>query len=95
MPTTLEIYTDTVPVQGKITILDVPQRVAANWPVSLSATKTATFETKNIRVTDQGTLIDTSGQNFVELTYYAGEKPKLEGWFYYSDAKGTMSVTRK
>ncbi len=93
--TDLEIYNDTVPIQAKMILTGIPEGVAASWPVSLSTGNTATFETKNMRISDQGTLTATAGENFIEITYYAGEKPKLDGWFYYFGSRGTVNVTRK
>ena len=95
VPTDLVIYNDTVPIQAKMILIGVPEGVAANWPINLSASNSATFETKNMRITDQGTLTATADENFIHLTYYAGEKPRLDGWFYYFGSRGTMSVTRK
>jgi len=95
VPTDLVIYSDTVPIQAKMTLIGIPEGVAANWPINLSASNSATFETKNMRISDQGTLTATADENFIHLTYYAGEKPKLDGWFFYFGSRGTMSVTKK
>jgi hypothetical protein len=49
----------------------------------------------NGRITSEGTILGSTGQNFLELTYYGGERPKLNGWFYYFGARGTVSLDKK
>jgi hypothetical protein len=94
--TTMQITNDTVPVQGNITLNDLPDPVAFAFPADAkTAGGNVTIDFKNGMITDQGTLIGQSGQNFLELTYYAGEKPKFNGWFYYYGAKGTVEFTKK
>lgn len=93
----LEIYNDTVPVQGKITLMNIPQPIADYIPADEfpSGSKEAVIPFKNGKITDQGTLIGQTGMNFMELTYYAGEKPKLNGWFYFYGLKGTVTVHKQ
>jgi len=94
--TQVRISNDTVPIQGSITFNNVPEKVAAAIPAD---TKTAgndiTVLFTDGKISNQGTLIAQSGKDFFELTYYGGEKPKIEGWFYYWALKGTFSVTKK
>jgi len=94
--TTMEINNDTVPVQGKINLINLPQRIADNFPgVALPVANTVTIDFGNGKITDQGTLIGQSGENFLELTYFAEVRPKFNGWFYYYGMKGTVELTRK
>ncbi|MCJ7782905.1 MAG: hypothetical protein MUP41_03180 [Desulfobacterales bacterium] len=94
--TTMQITNDTVPVQGNITLNDLPDPVAFAFPADAkTAGGNVTIDFKNGMISDQGTLIGQSGQNFLELTYYAGEKPKFDGWFYYYGARGTVEFTKK
>ena len=94
--TALEISNDTVPLQGKITLSNLPPGVASLFPVeSLSAGNQVVIGIKNGKISDQGTIIGQSGENFIELTYSAGEKPKFDGWFYYYGARGTLTVTKQ
>ncbi len=94
-PTTLEIVNDTVPLQGKITLSNLPPDVASRFPAeSLPAGSRVTLDFRNGKISDQGTIIAQSGENFLELTYSAGAKPKLDGWFYYYGARGTMSLKK-
>jgi hypothetical protein len=94
--TTLEINNDTVPLQGKITLSNLPPGVASLLPVeSLSPGNQVAINFRNGKISDQGTIIGQSGENFLELTYTAGEKPKFDGWFYYYGARGTLTVTKQ
>jgi hypothetical protein len=94
--TTLQIANDTVPVQGNITLNNLSDAVALIFPADAkTAGGNVTIDFKNGMISDQGTLIGQSGQNFLELTYFAGEKPKFSGWFYYYGARGTVELTKK
>ncbi len=94
--TTLRITNDTVPVEGNITLEHLPDGVALVFPADAkTAGGDGTIDFKNGMISDQGTLIGQSGQNFLELAYYAVEKPKFDGWFYYYGAKGTVELTKK
>jgi hypothetical protein len=94
--TTLDINNDTVPLQGRITLSNLPPGVASLFPVeSLSAGNQVAINFRNGKISDQGTIIGQSGENFLELTYSAGEKPKFDGWFYYYGARGTLTVIKQ
>ena len=94
--TTLQITNDIVPVRGTITLESLPGAVASIFPADAkTAGNDVTIDFKNGMISDQGTLIGQSGQNFLELTLSVGEKVKMNGWFYYYAAKGTMELTKK
>jgi hypothetical protein len=94
--TTMEIENNTVPIKGKINLFNLPQKVADNFPgVPLSAGNNITIDFANGEISDQGTLIGQTGKNFLELTLLAGEKMKMNGWFYYYGSKGTVELTKK
>jgi len=94
--TWMEIVNDSVPLQGKITLNQLPEAVALVIPADAkTADNSLIIEFKNGTISNQGTIVARSGQNFIELTYFGGAKPKLEGWFYYWALKGTLSVTKK
>ncbi len=94
--TTMQITNDTVPVTGNITLTNLPGEVAAIFPADAkTAGGNVTINFSNGMITDQGTLFARIGENFLEVTYYAGEKSKLTGWFYYYYAKGTAEFTKK
>ena len=94
--TRVEIVNDTVPVTTKITLNNLPSDVARVFPAE---TKTAgndvTFEFKDGRLSDQGTLVARSGKDVLEITYFSGEKPKIKGWFYYWTTKGTFDAQKR
>ena len=96
--TTMQITNDTVPITGNITLTNLPDAVAAVFPADAkTAGNNVTIDFSNAMISDQGTLVShsTRGRDFIELTYYAGEKPKLSGWFYYYYTKGTVEFTKK
>ena len=94
--TFVEVNNATVPVQGRITLNNLPQGVAARFPAdAITAGNNAIINFSNGKISDQGSLIGSTGENFAELTYYAGEKPRLEGWFYYWGTRGNVSVNKK
>jgi hypothetical protein len=94
--TTLQITNDTVPVQGRITLNNLPRGVAVLFPAdAVTAGGNVTIDFKNGLISDQGTLIGQTGQNFLEFTLLAGEKMKMNGWFYYNGTKGTVDLTKK
>ncbi len=94
--TTMEISNDTIPLQGKITLESLPGPVASAFPADAkTAGNDVTIDFRNGMISDQGTLIGQSGQNFLELTLFLGEKMKMNGWFYYYSAKGTVDLTKK
>jgi hypothetical protein len=94
--TTMEIDNDTVPVKGKIILINVSHTAAALFPgVPLSAGNNITFDFANGKISNQGTFIGQTGKNFLELTLLAGEKMKMNEWFYYYGTKGIMELTKK
>jgi hypothetical protein len=94
--TTMEINNDTVPVKGRITLINLPGPIASIFPADAkTAGNNVIIDFANGKISDQGTLIGQSGENFLELTYSGGERPKLNGWFYYTGAKGTMDLNKK
>jgi hypothetical protein len=96
--TTLEISTDKVPIQGKITLHQLPGNVRVFLLIDLkvvSADNSFTLYFKNGTITDSGTILGTNGQNFLDLTYYAGEKQhRFDGRFYFNGGKGDFTATK-
>jgi hypothetical protein len=94
--TSMEINNDTVPVMGKIILYNLPDAVASILPVDAkTAGGDVPIDFKNGEISDQGTLIGQTGKNFLELTLLAGEKMKMNGWFYYYGFRGTVELTKK
>ena len=94
--TIMEINNAAVPVQGKLTLNNLPAPVAALFPADAkTAGNNVIINFSNGKISDQGNLIGSTGENFGEFTYYAGEKPRLDGWFYYWGTRGTITVNKK
>jgi hypothetical protein len=95
--TTLEFTNATVPLQGRITLDfgNAPQ-VASVFPAEAKSAggSLAIINFNNGKISDQGTIIGTTGENFLELTLYSGEKMKMNGWFYYYGMRGVMEFTK-
>jgi hypothetical protein len=85
--TDLEIFNDTLPVQGKFTFYGVRR---AGKP---EATEVKDFKAK---INDQGNLFITGPNVEAELSLYKDDgKMKLEGNFFWTGAKGTMEFKKK
>ena len=94
--TWVEIVGDTVPVTARITLNNVPDPVALIFPAEVkTAGNNVTFQFTDGVINNQGALFFQNGKNVLEITYFAGEKPKIEGWFYYWTVKGTFDANRK
>jgi hypothetical protein len=80
MITTLEINNDTVPLQGKIKLDNLPSPLARLFQAeSIPVGNSAVINFKDGLISDQGTILITEGGNFIERTYYAEERPKFDG----------------
>jgi hypothetical protein len=92
----LVIANDTPPIQGSVTFVQLPQRLAMIFPADAkSADNSVTVNFKNANISNHGTLIAQSGENLLELTYFGEGKPKIQGWFYYWATKGNFEVSKK
>jgi hypothetical protein len=92
----LVITNDTPPIQGSVTFVQLPGQLAMIFPADTkSADNSVTVNFRNANISNHGTLIAQSGENLLELTYYGGEKPKIQGWFYYWATKGNFDVSKK
>jgi hypothetical protein len=94
--TKLEFSNATVPLQGRITLdFGLTPQVARVFPADAkTGGNLAIIEFKNGMISDQGTVIGTTGQNFLELTLRSGEKMKMNGFFYYYGTRGTVEFTK-
>jgi hypothetical protein len=88
MNTDLEIFNDSLPVQGKFIFYDV-MRSGRHGETQVS-------DLKNGKINDQGNLFFTGSNIEVELSLYKDDgKKKLEGNFFWRGAKGTMSFKKE
>jgi len=95
--TTLEIFNDKVPIEGRIIINDFPAAARNMFGIPLKdvmADNSIILKFNDAKITDEGTLRGTNGQNFLELTYY-GERQRLDGRFYFYGAAGTTEFSRE
>ena len=86
--TDLEIFNDSLPIQGKFTFYDLitPSR----------STRTQVIEFKRGKINDQGNLFIEGYGNEWELSLYKDDgKLKLEGHFFAPTGTGTMSFKKK
>jgi hypothetical protein len=87
--TDLEIYSDTLPVKGKLMFHDVKRRGMKDVAGEVVQEFTGT-------INENGNLLAKSGQNYFELSLYKGDgKMKLDGDFYLTGFKGTMTLNKK
>ena len=81
--TELEIYGETVPIEGKITFLTLPRRIWDEIPPSIKGGPTgqgAAVPFKKGRLSDKGSFVLASGGNKLTLNLYSdGGKLKLVG----------------
>ena len=85
--TDLEISNDSLPLQCKFTLYDVVGRGRS--------ARTETYDFKG-KINDQGNLFVKGGSIDLELSLYDdGGKKKLEGSYFWVEAKGTMSFKKK
>lgn len=86
--TDLEILNDSLPVQGKLIFYNVRKAGGKS-----DTTETRDFKAK---INDQGNLFFKGPNNEVELSLYKDDgKMKLEGNFYWTGSRGTMSFKKK
>ena len=89
-PVKLEILNDAVPVKGKITISNVPEQITQQLG-TMGGTKVA--ENNEGKITTQGTIMWAGDKNFFEV--FLKGKNKMDGWFYWNGARGTVDFTKK
>ena len=89
--TEMEIYNNTIPIEGKITFLTLPRRVWDDLPPGIKSGQTgqgAVIPFKNGKLSDKGFFKLVSGENTLTLNLYnEGGKLKLEGLVLLVSAK--------
>ena len=99
---TLDIYNDSLPLKGKVSIQNIPREAANFFPGGFEGTGWESyFDTGTI--TDKGGLIIRGrGGNFGEFSLIEGKSKRsvlegeseLDGWFYLWGAKGAATLHR-
>ncbi len=95
VPTTMEIYNDTVPLKGKLTMHNVPPAVFNLFvpkPKTLSGDVTIEFRDGDIN--ESGNLVGKQGENHFELTLRIGEKMKMDGWIHYASLNPIVTLSK-
>ena len=89
--TDLEISNDSLPVQGQFIFYDMRKRGGRG-----GTSDTVTIDFKKGKINDQGNLLIIGSGIEAELSLYKDDgKVKLEGNFFWTGAKGTMSFKKK
>ncbi len=94
VPTTLEIYNNTVPLKGKLTMHNLPPAVSNLFvprPNTLSGNATIEFGDGNIN--ERGNLVGKQGENYFELTLMMGPKMRMDGWIYYLSLNPSVTLS--
>ncbi|MGZ3593697.1 MAG: hypothetical protein ACXWL9_09225 [Syntrophales bacterium] len=100
---TLDIYNDSIPLKGKVSIQNIPREAANIFPDGFEGSGWESyFDTGTI--TDKGGLmIKGRGGNFGEFPLIESEskrlvlegESKLDGWFYLWGAKGAATLHKR
>jgi hypothetical protein len=99
----LDIYNDSLPLKGKVSIQNIPREAANIFPGGFEGSGWESyFDTGTI--TDKGRLIIRGrGGNFGEFSLIESEskrsvlegESKLDGWFYLWGAKGAATLHKR
>jgi len=89
--TTIEIMNDAEPLEGTVTITNVPMQIQKDYNVKDTLTGTS----KNGKITSAGTImfLGADPSNFFEITSIKDKK--ISAWFYYNGIKANVSATKK
>ena len=100
---TLDIYNNSLPLRGKVSIQKIPREAASIFPGGFEGSGWESyFDTGTI--TDRGGLIIRGrGGNFGEFSLIESEskrsvlegESKLDGWFYLWGAKGAATLHKR
>jgi hypothetical protein len=100
---TLEIYNNSLPLKGKVSIQNIPREAANIFPGGIEGSGWESYF-DNGTITDKGGLILRGrGGNFGEFSLIESEskrsvlegESKLDGWFYLWGAKGATTLHKR
>ena len=100
---TLDIYNDSLPLKGKVSIQNIPREAANIFPNGFEGSEWESYFDTGI-ITDKGGLIIRGrGGNFGEFSLIEGRskrsvlegESKLDGWFYLWGAKGAATLQKR
>jgi len=85
----LEIMNDAEPVQGKLTLTKIPDKVKSEYGLS----DPIIGESNDGKLTSAGTIMFTGPNGMFEIT--SVKDKKLSGWGYFKGFKVNLSATKK
>lgn len=100
---TLDIYNNSLPLKGKVSIQNIPREAANIFPGGFEGSEWESYFDDGT-VTDKGGLIIRGrGGNFGEFSLIESEskrsviegESKLDGWFYLWGAKGATALHKR
>jgi len=91
--TTMEIYNDTLPLKGKLTIHNAPPAVP-NLSAAKPNTGDVTIEFRDGNINGSGNFVGKQGEKHFELTLMIGPKLKMDGWIYYASLNPSVTLSR-
>ena len=100
---TLDVYNDSLPLKGKVSIENIPRESANIFPGGFEGSGWESYF-DNGTITDKGGLIIRGrGGNFGEFSLIEGKskrsliegESKLDGWFYVWGAKGAATLHKR
>jgi uncharacterized protein YdeI (BOF family) len=88
---TIEIMNDAEPLEGKITVTNIPMQTQKDYNVQA----TFTGQSKNGKITSAGTImfLGSDQSNFFEIS--SVKAGKMRGWFFMNGLRGTFSGKKK
>ncbi len=96
VPTTMEIYNETVPLKGKLTMHKVPPAVFNLFvpkPKTLSGDATIEFGDGNIN--ERGNFVVKQGENYLELNMKTTPSLlRMDGLIYYCSLNSSVTLSR-
>ena len=96
VPTTMEIYNETVPLKGKLTMHHVPPAVFNLFvPKPKTFSGDATMEFEDGTINESGNLLVKQGENYFELNLkIAPNQLRLDGSIYYLSLNPSVRLSR-
>ena len=86
---TLEIMNDTEPLQGKLTLYNIPNNAQREYGIS----GTITGESNDGKITSAGTIMFTGGNGFFEIESIKDNT--LKGWGFFRGIKANITAKKK
>jgi hypothetical protein len=100
---TLDIYNNSLPLRGKVSIQNIPREAANIFPAGFEGSEWESYFDTGTITDGGGLMIRGRGGNFGEFSLIEGEskrsvlegESKLDGWFYLWGAKGATTLHKR